>query len=52
MIFERIGRKLDCECQLLNNDEAIRRRELEAFGVDFGEPGRRDCDYLIKNNIY
>ena len=44
MIFERIGRRLECECELLRNDAAIRRRELEAFGVDFGEPGNRDLD--------
>ena len=42
MIFERIGRKLVCECELLRNSDEIRRRELEAFGVDFGEPGRRE----------
>ena len=36
MIFERIGRKLDCECQFLRDDEAIERKELEAFGVDVG----------------
>jgi hypothetical protein len=42
MIFERIGRKLICECELLRNDDEIRRRELEALGVGFGEPGRRE----------
>jgi len=42
MIFERIGRKLECECELLRNDDDLRRRELEAFGVDFGEPGKRE----------
>ncbi len=46
MSFERIGRKLDCECELLRDDEAIRRRELEAFGVDFGEPGKRDFEIV------
>jgi hypothetical protein len=33
MIFERVGRKLECECQFLREDEAIERKELEAFGV-------------------
>jgi hypothetical protein len=44
MIFSRIGRKLDCECEFLRNDDEIRRRRLETFGVDFGEPGNRDFD--------
>lgn len=42
MIFERIGRRLECECELQRNYDEIRRRELEAFGVDFGEPGHRE----------
>jgi hypothetical protein len=25
-----------------DDDEANRRRELQAFGVDFGEPGKRE----------
>jgi len=44
MIFERIGRKLYCECELLRDDDAIRRRELEAFGVDFKGARVRDLD--------
>ena len=44
MIFERIGQKLECECELLRDDDAIRRRDLEAFGVDFGGPGKREVD--------
>ena len=43
MIFQRVGQKLECECELLRNDNAIRRKELESFGVDFGEPGRREA---------
>ena len=46
IIFERIGRKLECECQFLRDDEAIERRELEAFGVDFGKPGRREVSVI------
>ena len=47
MIEEQIGRKLICECQLLNDDKEIRRRDLErTFGVDFGEPGIRDMEVL------
>jgi hypothetical protein len=45
MIEERIGRKLICECQLLNDDKEIRRRDLERiFGVDFGVAGNRNVD--------
>ena len=47
IIFERIGRKVICECQFLNDDKEIRRKELEkVFGVDFGVPGKRDVDLL------
>ena len=42
MIFERIDRKLECECELLRDDDALRRRELESFGVDLGGPGKRE----------
>ena len=37
IIFERIGHKLVCECEMLRDDERHRRMELERiFGVDFG----------------
>ena len=43
IIYDRLGRKLVCECELLRDDEKRRRMELESmFGVDFGEPGGRD----------
>jgi hypothetical protein len=42
IIFERFGRKLVCECEMLRDDEKRRRMELEKiFGVDFGGPGGR-----------
>ena len=46
IIEDRIGRKLTCECQILNGDEKeIRRMTLQKiFGADFGCPGRRDFD--------
>ena len=45
MIEERTGRKLICECQLINAEKAIRRKELEqTFGVDFGVAGNREVD--------
>jgi len=47
IIFERLGRKLICECEILKNDEKLRRLELERmFGVDFGEPGKRELDLI------
>jgi hypothetical protein len=47
MIDEQIGRKLICECQILNDEKAIRRNELESiFGVDFGEAGKRKVDVV------
>ena len=47
IVFERLGRKLICECEMLRNDEKHRRMELESmFGVDFGEPGGRGLDLV------
>jgi len=48
IIEERIGRKIICECQILNGDEKeIRRMTLQKiFGADFGGPGRRDFDLI------
>ena len=38
---ERLGVKLECDCQIVNNDIENRRKALaNAFGADFGEPGR------------
>ena len=43
IIFERLGRKLVCECEILRDNEKRRRMELESmFGVDFGGSGGRD----------
>jgi len=47
IIFERIGRKLVCECEMLRDDEKRRRMELEGiFGVDLGGPGRRGLELV------
>ena len=47
IIFERLGRKLNCECEMLRDDKELRRLELERmFGVDFGESGRRGLDLV------
>ena len=43
-IFERIGRKLDCEGEFSRDDDAIRRRELEAFGWILRGQWYRDLD--------
>jgi hypothetical protein len=45
-IEERLGVKLECDCQIVNNEAENRRRALaNAFGADFGEPGR-DYDFF------
>jgi hypothetical protein len=47
MIEEWIGRSLICECELLNDGKALRRKELNGlFGVDFGEAGKRDVEVV------
>ena len=48
IIEDRIGRKFQCECQLLRDDRARRRFELERiFGVDFsGMSDQRDFDVV------
>jgi len=47
IIFERIGRKLVCECEMVRDDEKLRRMELERiFGVDFGGPGGRGLELV------
>jgi hypothetical protein len=47
IIFERIGRKLVCECEMLRDDKKQRRMELERiFGVDFGRPGERELELV------
>ena len=48
IIEDRIGRKFICECQLLRDDRAKRRLELERiYGVDFsGMFGQRDFDVV------
>jgi hypothetical protein len=41
------GRRVVCECQFLNDENEIKRRRLFAdFGVDFGEPGKRNLDVV------
>jgi hypothetical protein len=45
-IEERIGVKLECDCQILNNESENRRKALDnAFGADLGKPGR-DFDFF------
>jgi hypothetical protein len=47
LIENRIGHKLTCECQLVDGGKERRRLELErTFGVDFGEPGKREVDVV------
>ena len=45
-IEERLGVKLECDCQIINNDIENRKKALaNAFGADLGEPGR-DFDFF------
>jgi len=45
-IEERLGVKLECDCQIINNEVENRRKALaNAFGADLGEPGR-DFDFF------
>ena len=47
IIEDRIGRKLTCECQMLNDEKSIRRMTLQkVFGMDFGGSGMRDFDIV------
>ena len=47
LIEEHLGRELTCECEIMRDEKAIRRMALEKqFGVDFGEPGRREVDVV------
>ena len=43
IIEERIRKRLECECQIIDNQSQHRRNGLiNNFGVDFGGSGRRD----------
>ena len=43
---ERLGVKLECECQIINNEVENRRKALaNSFGADLGEPSR-DYDFF------
>ena len=47
LIEEHLGRQLECECEILRDEKAIRRSHLhKQFGVDFGEPGERGVDIV------
>ena len=44
LLEEKLKRKIICECEIVNDVEAIKRARLQrSFGIDFGEPpGRED----------
>jgi hypothetical protein len=47
IIEEHIGRKIVCECEIYSDPKEVKRKRLQAaFGVDFGEPGKRNLDVL------
>ena len=40
IIENHMGKKLVCECQIVDDEEAMRRAKLRrSFGLEFGEPG-------------
>jgi hypothetical protein len=46
-IENAIWRRVDCECQILNAEKEVKRKKLwVAFGMDFGESGKRDMDVV------
>jgi len=46
-LFERLGRKLVCECEMRQDNDKRRRMELESmFGVHFGESGGRGLELV------
>jgi len=47
LIEKRIGHKVVCECEWIGDNRERRRNELtRVFGVDFGEPGKREVDVV------
>jgi hypothetical protein len=43
----RLIRKLICECEIFSDPKEVKGKRLQAFfGVDFGEPGKRDLDVM------
>ena len=47
LIEEHLGRQLECECEILRDKKAIRRRQLhKKFGVDFGGQGKLGVDIV------
>jgi hypothetical protein len=51
ILFDHLGRKLDCECQILYDERELRKEALERqFGVDFErrEVGLLDLDRICR----
>jgi hypothetical protein len=46
LIDEFFHRELKCECEILGGHKEVRRKDLEKFGVYFGDPGRREVDVI------
>jgi hypothetical protein len=46
-IEKHIRRKIICECQILADPKELTRMRLQAaFGMDFGEPGKREIGVI------
>ena len=47
LIENHMGKKLICECQIVNDQKAMRRANLQkSFGLDFGPPGSETCGLI------
>jgi len=46
-IEQHLGRNIICECQILTDEKELKRMRLQmAFGMDFGDEGRREMDVV------
>ena len=46
-IENAIWRRIDCECEILNDQKEVKRKRLWVmFGADFGENGKRSMDVV------
>jgi hypothetical protein len=47
LLEDRIKKRPQCECEILTDRNDLRRKELQRiYGMDFGEPGKRELDII------
>ena len=52
LLEDRIKKRPQCECEILTDKDDLRRKELQmTFGMDFGTPGNRELDIILKKII-